>query len=235
LLLRFTFVVASLTIILAAASQFSPPERASAGPTCEGTGSVDSEELRLLQLINTYRAQNGVSQLIFSNSLNRSAAWKVQHIADNGYFAHDDVPIDRTWTQRIRDCGYTINTFLGENLAGGDSTAAGALRIWQNSPGHNALLLDGTFRAVGLGRGRDSAGYWYWAMDVGGEVDARIAGGDVDCNNRIDTVDASLILQLAANLASSLPCETDADANNDGEVNAADALLVLQYAAGLVR
>jgi uncharacterized protein YkwD len=223
-------IAAAIWLALLAA----PPWIAQAGPNCSATGSIDAEELRLLQLINNYRTQYGVTQLVFSNALNRSAAWKAQHVADNGYFAHDDTPISRTWQQRMRDCGYTANTYLGENLAGGDSTAAGALRIWQNSPGHNALMLDGTFRAVGLGRARDASGYWYWAMDVGGEVDARIAGGDVDCNNRINTVDASLILQRAAGLTPSLPCDTEADADNSGTVDAADALLVLQHAAGLV-
>ena len=234
------FFVRSLSLIslLAVALLFAQfghsTPRTNAGPNCDASGSIDSEELQLLRLINDYRTQNGNQPLIFSNSLNRSAAWKAQDIADRDYFAHNDIPIGREWTARIRDCGYTFNTYLGENLAGGDPAAAGTLGIWQHSPSHDGLILDDTFQAIGIGRAQDADGYWYLVMDVGGVVDASIAGGDVDCNGRVDTVDASLILQRAAGLVTALDCETEADADSSGTVDATDALLVLQYAAGLV-
>jgi len=205
-----------------------------AGPNCNSTGSIDSEELQLLRLINNYRVANGRQQYIFSHSLNRSAAWKAQHIADNDYFAHDDVPISRTWQERIRNCGYTFNTYLGENLAGGNPAASGAIDIWQHSPGHNALLLSDTFRAIGIGRARSVSGYWYWVADFGGELDARIAGGDVDCSGRVDTIDATLVLQRGAGFVVALECESESDADGSGTVDAADALFILQYSAGLL-
>lgn len=233
LLFRSICVVSLLGAVAAAHLGHVAP-RASAGPDCETTGSIDSEELQLLRLINDYRTQNGHQPFVFSHNLNRSAAWKAQDIADRDYFAHDDTPIGRTWDARIRDCGYTFNTFLGENIAGGDPTPAGTLDVWQHSPGHNALLLDDTFRAAGIGRAHNAAGYWFWVLDVGGVVDTRVAGGDVDCNGRVDTLDASLILQRAAALVTELSCDTEADADSSGAVDATDALLVLQHAAGLV-
>lgn len=235
---RFFVKSICLASLLAAVAVFAQvghaAPRANAGPNCDTTGSVDAEELQLLRLINNYRTQNGHQPFIFSHNLNRSAAWKAQNIADNNYVAHDDTPLGRAWTARIRDCGYTFNTFLGENIAGGASTAAGTLDIWQHSSGHNALLLDDTFRAAGIGRAHNADGYWFWVLDVGGIVDARVAGGDVDCNGRVDTLDASLILQRAAGLVFALECDTEADADSSGTVDPTDALLVLQYAAGLV-
>jgi uncharacterized protein YkwD len=202
-----------------------------AGPACSGTGAIDSEERLLLDLINGYRADHDLSPYTLSHHLNRSASWKVNDIAAHGYFAHDDTPIGRPWGQRIRDCGYRFNVYLGENLAGGDSTAAGALDIWQHSPGHDALLLSDTFRAIGIGRAKDGNGYWYWAMDVGGQTDPRRAGGDVDCDDDIDTIDAGLVLQRAAGYIISLRCETEADLDNSASVTAMDALLLLQNAS----
>lgn len=53
--------------------------------------------------------------------------------------------------------------------------------------------------------------------------------GDVDCNAVVNSIDAVLVLQLAAELLSELPCEDVADVNQDGSVNAVDALLILQF------
>jgi hypothetical protein len=58
--------------------------------------------------------------------------------------------------------------------------------------------------------------------------------GDVDCNGRLDSIDAALILQRSAGLIEGLPCEGSADASGDGRVNSIDAALVLQRVAGLI-
>lgn len=57
--------------------------------------------------------------------------------------------------------------------------------------------------------------------------------GDVDCDGRVNSKDAALILQLEAGLVASLPCEENGDVNGDGEVTADDALLILFMEAGL--
>lgn len=58
--------------------------------------------------------------------------------------------------------------------------------------------------------------------------------GDVDCNAAANSIDAALVLQLAADLLAELPCEDVADVSQDGSVNALDATLILQYAARLL-
>jgi len=66
--------------------------------------------------------------------------------------------------------------------------------------------------------------------------------GDVDCSGRVDTVDASIVLQITAGLitihrySQFVYCwsNVDMDVNRDGAVDALDAVLILQYSAGLL-
>jgi hypothetical protein len=60
------------------------------------------------------------------------------------------------------------------------------------------------------------------------------ASGDVNCDGSTTAEDALLILQYAAGMISSLPCEVNADVNSDGRVDSIDALFLLQYVAGLI-
>lgn len=58
--------------------------------------------------------------------------------------------------------------------------------------------------------------------------------GDVNCDSRVNAIDAALILQYHARLIGSLRCADSADVNNDGAINSIDASLLLQYVAGHV-
>jgi exo-beta-1,3-glucanase (GH17 family) len=58
------------------------------------------------------------------------------------------------------------------------------------------------------------------------------AVGDANCDGQITSVDAVWILQFAAGLLTSLPCQEEADTNLDGAVTSLDAVLVLQFVAG---
>lgn len=58
--------------------------------------------------------------------------------------------------------------------------------------------------------------------------------GDVQCDLRVDAIDAAHLLQFLASLVDELPCEANADANGDAEIDAIDAAVILQFSAGLV-
>ncbi|OGO51523.1 MAG: hypothetical protein A2148_01185 [Chloroflexi bacterium RBG_16_68_14] len=61
-----------------------------------------------------------------------------------------------------------------------------------------------------------------------------VTPGDVNCDGRVTSRDAQLVLQLEARLIRSLPCQENADVNGDGEINSVDAALILQFVAGLL-
>jgi hypothetical protein len=58
--------------------------------------------------------------------------------------------------------------------------------------------------------------------------------GDVNCNDGVNAIDATLVLQLVAGLLDQLSCQENADTNADGMTNAVDATLILQLVAGLL-
>jgi hypothetical protein len=68
---------------------------------------------------------------------------------------------------------------------------------------------------------------------IGSEFDV-VPIGDASCDLTVNAIDATVVLQSAAQLIEHPPCETAADTNQDGNVQSTDATLVLQYTAGLL-
>jgi uncharacterized protein YkwD len=233
---------AILIALLLAAASLSGPGRATAGATCQADPSIDTEEQELVRLINDYRVSNGRTALALSDSLSRAAAWKSRHMAGNDYFGHDDLGLNRDFIERLRDCGYTYNTWLGETLAAGNAGARATFDQWRNSPSHNETLLSTNYTAIGVGRAYDAGSTygWYWTAEFGGQVESPPPGstpggsGDASCDGSTNSMDAVLILQRAAGSLASLPCPSEADVNGNGRVDATDAALVLQFEAGLL-
>lgn len=219
------------------------PHPAHAGLNCTANFAIDSEERALLTLRNDYRAERGISRLTMSETLNRAASWKSQHMASNGYFVHDDIGIGRTFLDRLRDCGYDYNTWMAENIGAGSETAAATFAQWRESASHNAFMLDPNFNAIGISRAYgDATPYgWYWTAEFGGVVDAApppaslpTANGEVDCTGSATSLDAALVLQFSARLIDTLPCPDEGDVNGDGRIGPLDAALILQISAGLL-
>lgn len=128
--------------------------------------ALDAQEADFLARLNAYRAANGRVPLAPSGALNRAAAWMAADLAAVGYFSHTSSD-GRQPSQRAADCGYPYG--VGENIAGGTSSAQDALSAWQGSPGHNANLL-GNYAVIGIGRALGGPYRVYWVTDFGGVV-----------------------------------------------------------------
>ena len=141
--------------------------------------AYDDEELEFLGLINDYREQNGLRPVILSDTLTVAAERHSEDMAEYGFFAHNTAqssyyPAGAQPWDRMKAEGYDYNTAKGENLAVGYETAAEAMQAWKTSPSHNAAMLDGNYRVMGVARinDPDSVHGWYWTTDFGGYVDA---------------------------------------------------------------
>ena len=59
-----------------------------------------------------------------------------------------------------------------------------------------------------------------------------VVAGDADCDGTVASKDAARVLQYAADLLENVPCPENANVNG-AELNAVDAVLILQFVAGL--
>ena len=156
--------------------------------TLPGDG-LESEEAKLYNLINEYRAQNGLPAIPASKALTTVANRHVQDVAENLDYVNSpqrdsinphswsDATYDpnnqSTWPnmwqapQRL-NTGYPGNGY--ENFAwtaASSISAEEALEIWKNSPAHNQVILnqgiwqDRQWNALGVGIYKGYAALWF--------------------------------------------------------------------------
>jgi uncharacterized protein YkwD len=166
--LCFLWVVTALLAVLIAGTAAAE----------ESSTDYDGEELQFLQLMNDYRKDNGLKPLIFSDTLSVAAERHSRDMAEYSFFSHYTVASSHyregsaPWDRMAAE-GYGYNTYRGENIAVGYETAERAFEAWRNSPSHNAAMLDGKYRVIGVARinAPGSVHGWYWTTDFGAVVD----------------------------------------------------------------
>ncbi len=110
--------------------------------------TMNSNEEEVLKLINEQRKKNGLSDLKVDNEVQRVARIKAQDMVDKNYFSHTS-PTYGSPFDMLKSFKVTYKT-AGENIAG-NSTNAGAVNAWMNSPGHKANILNSSFNYTGIG------------------------------------------------------------------------------------
>jgi len=138
---------------------------------------LDDQEVAMLDIINQYRADNGVGPLAACRSLNRAAQGHSEDMRDRDYFEHEAVApapfgVD-PWSRMCAACYdlacEPVQTAVGENLAAGFDDAANTFEQWRTSPGHNEIMLDPDYTVAGLGRALGGGEYGvYWTNTFGG-------------------------------------------------------------------
>ena len=212
-------VAAALLVPVAGADAYSP----------------DDQELAFLDLINAYRAENGLGGLVLQDELGDAADYHSYDMGVNNYFAHT-LADGSSAGDNIRAYGYT-GAVWGENIAAGMPSAAEAMVNWQNSPGHNAAMLDPDYTEIGVGRHyqEGSAYGWYWTTTFGGGEgngrrdagpaeaaagDGTVAGAPVDGGNAPATVNGVPVESgTVVTTVNGVPVDASGNiVNADGEV-----------------
>jgi uncharacterized protein YkwD len=136
--------VAALLLSVAASVALAPPAFAA---------TASRVERKIVKLVNRQRAQRGLPPVRISGRLVAAARFHSAEMLRYDYFDHASVHPARAWDARVRS--YLHRRVVGENLAWGAgtyATAAMTVQMWMASPPHRAIILDGRFRLVGIGR-----------------------------------------------------------------------------------
>jgi uncharacterized protein YkwD len=145
---RILSVSAALFLLLA-----GPPAAAAVpghplvSPRAKAAVNPSGQEIAILKAINAIRVRNGRRPLSLGRALYRAARSHSVDMARRGYFDHGAIP------QRLRHFGVRGRT-VGENIAYANESEFSAdvvLQMWMTSPSHRAVLLDRSFKRVGVG------------------------------------------------------------------------------------
>lgn len=133
---------------------------------------LDTEEQAFLKIINDYRISQNLNPLKASKTLCKAAQYMSEDMSTKNYFSHND-SLGRDPFIRMKAFGYSYQTWLGENIAAGNSDAPNTFLQWKNSEGHRLNMVNPNYKVIGIGRASNpgSAYHYYWVTDFGGFED----------------------------------------------------------------
>lgn len=169
---------------------------------------LNPQEAELARIVNDYREANGLARIAVSFSLSSVGQWHVWDLHTNNpvggacnlhswsnarpamwqgmCYTSDHAQAAQMWNKPRQITGNAYNSDGFENAAftSGTMTAALALQLWQNSQGHNDVILNRsiwsgmTWRAVGVGVSQRHAVLWFGTLaDPLGTMQPCDAGG----------------------------------------------------------
>lgn len=126
-------------------------------PETPENGSLSEYEIRVAELVNEIREENGLNKLTLNSELSDVARMKSQDMHDNKYFSHTSPTYGSPYDMMTK---YGIKyTFAGENLARGQKTPEAVVEAWMNSAGHRKNILSAKYTQIGVGYVADG-NYW---------------------------------------------------------------------------
>jgi uncharacterized protein YkwD len=116
----------------------------------------------MAEMISRYRREHGLSAVKTDPQLTAVAERQAKAMASSGIMDHS---VAGSFGSRISSVNANR---AAENIAAGTKTWADTFRMWQNSPGHNANLLQARADSVGVAVARnDQTRYkYFWAMVI---------------------------------------------------------------------
>ncbi len=121
-----------------------------------------SIEMKVVELVNKVRAQNGLQLLTNNWELERVARYKSVDMMQKKYFSHTSPTYGSPFTM-MQNFGIRFSA-AGENIAMGQRTPEEVMNAWMNSPGHRSNILSPSYTQIGVGFAKSSSGVCYWTQ-----------------------------------------------------------------------
>ncbi len=155
-------LLATLALTTAACNTTSQPKMASANVT------VKDESSEALDLLNKFRASNGLGPVTIDANLIEVAKFQAVAMASRDALTHE---VSGDFTSRINAAGFTNSSAI-ENVGASHATAADAIASWIKSPYHheNMLMKDATRMGMAKADAPNSRYGNYWSLDLTSDV-----------------------------------------------------------------
>lgn len=114
-------------------------------------------ENEILNLVNEYREEQGLSTLSELNLISSVAKTHTNYMVEIGKVNHDNFP-----ERHEMLVSNAKATAVGENVAYGFSSSESVVKAWLNSPGHKEIIDDETFTHFGISTEKDAKGRNYF-------------------------------------------------------------------------
>jgi hypothetical protein len=137
------------------------------------TQAAPDFEQRVIELVNTTRAQNGLTPLKASPQLMSSAHKYSAYMSAARFFGHT-APDGSNLVSRNEAAGYRDWVDLAENLAGGQPDPESVVKAWMSSPTHRANILSPRVKEIGVGYVFVPGSQYghYWTQEFGNRAGA---------------------------------------------------------------
>jgi hypothetical protein len=116
----------------------------------------------MAEMVSKYRREHGLSAVKFDPELTKVAERQAKAMADSGIMDHS---VSGSFASRISGAHTGA---AAENIAAGTKTWSDTLRMWENSPGHNANLLQSHADTIGVAVARNDQTRYktFWAFVI---------------------------------------------------------------------
>ena len=129
-----------------------PPPTTTTTASPPPSSGLNASEQSLLDAVNQARAQNGLRPLAIDSRLEQAAQEHTADLLATNAFTHDFIKSGVSYPFATWIGWYYTGACAGENLAEGSPSlsAAQAVQLWLNSPGHRANMLSGSYTTIGV-------------------------------------------------------------------------------------
>jgi len=137
------------------------------------TPDLPQVESAIVEMTNTYRRQNQLSELRRNKTLDKAARAFAQYMARSGKFAHTADgrrPADRTIAAGYKHCRISENLALNIDSRGFESRplARAAVEGWKKSPSHRKAMVDPLVVEIGVGVAKAAGEHRYLSVQLFG-------------------------------------------------------------------